>query len=232
MERRLVLLLAALWVGVGSQGGFAADSHALPDGFVYIEDAIADIVVELKYATGDNFVGQPIDGYRHGHAILSEPAAAALAEVQDALRPFGLGLKVFDGYRPQRAVNHFVRWGRDFDDQRTKHRYYPDVSKQDLFTEGFVASQSGHSRGSTVDLTVVYRDEAGMLHELDMGSPYDFFGPISWTASPGVTAQQRANRALLQSVMVTHGFNPYGKEWWHFTLGNEPYPETYFDFPN
>ena len=232
MKRRFIVLLAALWGGAGSQGGFAADRHALPDGFVYIEDVISDIVVELKYATGDNFVGQPIDGYRHGHAILSEPAAAALAEVQDALRPVGLGLKVFDGYRPQRAVNHFVRWGRDLDDQRTKPDYYPGVAKQDLFDEGYIASQSGHSRGSTVDLTIVYRDEAGTLHKLDMGSPYDFFGPTSWPASPVVTAQQRANRALLQNLMATHGFNSYTKEWWHFTLANEPYPESYFDFPN
>ena len=222
----------ALLAAVGAMDGLAQQRHALPDGFVYLDEAIPDIVIELRYATGDNFVGQPIDGYRHQHAILSEPAAAALAEAQAALQPFGFGLKVFDAYRPQRAVDHFIRWGADLDDQRTKPGFYPDVAKENLFEEGYIAARSGHSRGSTVDLTIVYRDEAGVVHELDMGSGYDFFGPISWPDSPAVTARQRANRALLQLVMIANGFNHYAREWWHFTLANEPYPDTYFDFPN
>ena len=223
-----VVLLAA----VSATGGLAQQRHALPDGFVYVDEAIPEIVVELKYTTDDNFVGQPIDGYRHEHAILSAPAATALAEVQATLQPFGLGLKVFDAYRPQRAVDHFVRWGQDLDDQRTKSDFYPDVAKEDLFEEGYIAARSGHSRGSTVDLTIVYRDVSGAAHELDMGSSYDFFGPISWPDSPSVTARQRANRALLQQVMITHGFTYYAREWWHFTLADEPYADTYFDFPN
>ena len=210
----------------------AADRHTLPDGFVYLDEAIPDLVVELRYATSDNFVGQPIDGYRHAHAILSVPAATVLAEVQAALRPFGAGLKVFDAYRPQRAVDHFVRWGRDRGDRQTKPDYYPGVAKADLFREGYIASRSGHSRGSTVDLTIVYSDPDGSLRELDMGSRFDFFGPESWPDSRRVTAQQRANRALLQVLMTAHGFAPYPQEWWHFTLAGEPYPDSYFDFPN
>ena len=210
----------------------AQERHALPEGFVYLDEAIPGIVIELKYATEDNFVGQAIDGYRQLEAILAAPAAAALAEVQASLQPFGLGLKVFDAYRPQRAVDHFVRWGEDLDDRRTKAAFYPDVAKEALFEEGYIAARSGHSRGSTVDLTLVYRDEAGALQELDMGSDYDFFGPISWPASSAVSAQQRANRALLHRVMTAHGFNHYAREWWHFTLADEPYPDTYFDFPD
>ena len=224
--------MIALLAAAGAPGGYSQDRQALPEGFVYLDEAIPGIVIELKYTIDDNFVGQPIDGYEHGHAILSEPAAAPLAEVQAALQPFGLGLKVFDAYRPQRAVDHFVRWAGDLEDQRTKPDFYPDVAKEDLFEEGYIAARSGHSRGSTVDLTVVYRDEAGTVHELDMGSGYDFFGPISWPDSPAVTARQRANRALLHNAMTAHGFNHYPQEWWHFTLSDEPYPDTYFDFPN
>ena len=232
MKRSPFSLAVHLLAAVSATGGLAQDRHDLPDGFVYLDEAIPDIGVELKYTSDDNFVGQPIDGYQHEHAILSEPAAAALAEVQATLQTFGLGLQVFDAYRPQRAVDHFVRWGQDLDDRRTKPDFYPDVAKEDLFEEGYIAARSGHSRGSTVDLTIVYRDVSGAAHELDMGSDYDFFGPISWPDSPAVTAQQRANRALLQQVMITHGFSYYAQEWWHFTLADEPYPDTYFDFPN
>lgn len=232
MKNFSILLPIALLAMVCSEVGLAQERHALPDGFVYLDEAVPDIVIELKYTTDDNFVGQPIDGYRHEHAILSEPAAAALAEVQAALQPFGLGLKVFDSYRPQRAVDHFVRWGEDLQDQRTRPDFYPDVAKEHLFEEGYIAARSGHSRGSTVDLTIAYRDEVGTAHELDMGSSYDFFGPISWPDSPAVSPQQGANRALLQNVMTTNGFDYYAHEWWHFTLADEPYPDTYFDFPN
>ena len=208
-----------------------SDRLPLPEGFVYLDEALPDLVADLHYATRNNFVGQPIDGYRHANPVLSAPAAAALAGVQAALRPFGLGLKVFDAYRPQRAVDHFVRWGNDLDDQRTKPRYYPEVEKKNLFKEGYIAARSSHSRGSTVDLTIVSFDRAGSVRELDMGSHFDLFGPVSWPDSPKVPAQQRANRMLLQSLMSAHGFAPYAQEWWHFTLRDEPYPDTYFDFP-
>jgi len=203
---------------------------ALPVGLVYLDAAVPGLVIDLRYATTENFPGQQVDGYRDAHAVLSVPAAQALAAVQAALQAFGLGLKVFDAYRPQRAVDHFVRWGKNLDDQRTKPEYYPDVAKENLFKEGYIAARSSHSRGSTVDLTIVHRDSEGVAHELDMGSRFDFFGPVSWPDSPRVTAQQRANRMLLQGLMRTHGFEPYAQEWWHFTLGNEPYPETYFNF--
>ena len=232
MANTAIALLAALCAAVSATRAFADDKHALPEGFVYLDESIPGIAIELKYPTGDNFVGRPIDGYPHEHAILSESAAAALADVQASLQSFGFGLKVFDAYRPQRAVDHFVRWAEDLDDQQTKPDFYPDVAKEDLFEEGYIAARSGHSRGSTVDLTIVYRDESGTINELDMGSGYDFFGPISWPDSRAVSAQQRANRALLQRVMHAHGFNHYAQEWWHFSFASEPYPDTYFDFPN
>ena len=230
MNRMLLALLAVCLVGAGAAAPAAADRQALPDGFVSLDEAIPDLVIDLRYATEHNFVGQRVDGYRHLPAILSAPAAAALANVQAALRPFGLGLKVFDAYRPQRAVDHFVRWGKDLDDQRTKPDYYPDVEKDNLFKEGYIASRSSHSRGSTVDVTLVYRDGEGVVRELDMGSRFDFFGPVSWPASRAVAPRHRANRALLQRLMSAQGFVPYAQEWWHFTLGGEPYPDTYFDF--
>ena len=232
-RQALMTLLAASTVAAAAEANDgAAERPPLPDGFVYLDQVIPDLVVDLRYATDDNFVGRPIDGYRHAHAILSTPAASALAAVQDRLLPFGLGLKLFDAYRPQRAVEHFVCWGKALDDQRTKPTYYPDVAKQDLFAEGYIASRSSHSRGSTVDVTIVSRDDAGAIRALDMGSRFDFFGPLSWPESTLASPQQRANRALLQNLMTASGFAPYAKEWWHFTLRDEPYPDTYFDFPN
>ena len=228
----VIRLAFATLVAASTAAAAGSDRHTLPEGFVYLDAAIPDLVIDLRYFTANNFIGRPIDGYRHKHAILSAPAAAALAKVQEAMRPFGLGLKVFDGYRPQRAVDHFVRWGADLGDRRTKPDYYPDVEKTALFNAGYIAARSGHSRGGTVDITIVYRDGDGTLRELDMGSPYDFFGTVSWPDSPKVSTQQRANRALLQSLMTAHGFVPYAKEWWHFRLQDEPYPDTYFDFPN
>jgi zinc D-Ala-D-Ala dipeptidase len=203
----------------------------MPAGFVYLDEAVPGLVVDLRYYTSNNFVGAPVDGYLQPRPILSRPAAMALNGVQKALQPLGLSLKVFDAYRPQRAVNHFVRWGTDLADRKTKAVYYPDVAKENLFKEGYIAAQSSHSRGSTVDLTLVYRNASGGNQELDMGSPFDYFGPISWPTSLQVTPQQRANRLLLRSLMVAHGFAPYAQEWWHFTLRSEPYPDTYFNFP-
>ena len=232
MNRVLTTLLAVPLAAAGAVAEATSDRHPLPDGLVFLDEAVPDLVIDLRYATRNNFVGERIDGYRHAHAILSAPAAEALARVQAALRPFGLGLKVFDAYRPQRAVDHFVQWGQDLDDQRTKATHYPNVAKEDLFKDGYIARRSAHSRGSAVDLTIVYHDDTGSPHELDMGTPFDFFDPISSSHSRKVTARQRINRALLQTLMVAHGFAPYAKEWWHFTLRDEPFPDTYFDFPN
>lgn len=203
-------------------------AHALPEGFIYVADAVPSARIDARYATADNFVGQPVDGYRAPRVVLSQPAATALARVAAELAPFGLGIKVFDGYRPQRAVDHFVRWAADLGDQATKPRYYPGVDKGHLFRDGYIAAKSGHSRGSTVDLTLV---DLASGDELPMGTPFDFFGPQSWPDYAGLPAAERANRALLRQVMTRHGFRPLREEWWHFTLDNEPYPERYFDFP-
>lgn len=219
------------WTVVLLLFGQVAAAGELPEGFVDLRSVIPDIRLELRYLTANNFLGQPVDGYRAGRCILTGKAAAALKRVQDELRPFGLGLKVFDAYRPRRAVDHFVRWARDLADTRMKAVYYPGVDKKDLFRRGYIAKRSSHSRGSTVDLTIVLTEKGGAGRELDMGTGFDLFDPASHPASTAVTAEQRAHRLLLRSLMVRHGFVPYEQEWWHFTLAGEPYPATYFDFP-
>ena len=182
----------------------------------------------MRYITHNNFIGKPIDGYKKNIIIISTPAAEALKKVQAKLTAFGLSLKVYDAYRPQRAVNHFVRWAKVLNDTLMKQQYYPDVAKKDLFKLDYIASKSGHTRGSTVDLTIV---DMKTGKELDMGSTYDFFGTPSHPFYPNLTKEQRSNRFLLRNLMLEAGFKPYSKEWWHFTLKNEPYPETYFNFP-
>ena len=222
MKRTLAAALAGLVFSTGVLAG-------PPEGFVEIRDAVAGVVVDLRYLGADNFVGAPVDGYTADRCYVTTEAARALGRVQHELGHLGLGLKVFDAYRPQRAVDHFVRWAEDLGDTRMKARYYPDVAKEHLFRDGYIAAKSGHSRGSTVDLTIVALD-GGDPVELDMGTPWDYFGPRSWPTSLEVTPQQRANRMLLQALMMKHGFRPLAEEWWHFTLEDEPYPETYFDF--
>lgn len=199
----------------------------LPSGFVYLDEVIPGIVVELRYATAKNFVGARIDGYEGSRAILTRQAAEALRRVQDDLSRQGLGLKVYDAYRPRQAVAHFVRWAQAPGDA-TKADYYPQVKKQDLFRQGYIARHSGHSRGSTVDLTLV-KLPGGT--ELPMGTPFDFLDPRSAHASKQPTAAERANRAQLRAVMEKHGFRSLPKEWWHYRFGAEPFPKTYFSFP-
>jgi D-alanyl-D-alanine dipeptidase len=200
----------------------------LPPGFVDTGAVVDELVVDMRYFGDQNFVGERIDGYDRARCVLSAPAARALAAVQHDLAARGLGLKVFDCYRPQRAVAHFVRWAQRIDDVKRKREFYPDVDKRDLFKEGYISERSGHSRGSTVDLTLVRRADK---RELDFGSPFDFFSPKSWPSDTSVGAQAQANRALLAAAMTRGGFRPYDKEWWHFTLVDEPFPDTYFDFP-
>ncbi len=209
----------------------AKDTPFPPKGFVYLEELVPTIKIELRYITDNNFVGRPIDGYVNPRPIISTEAAKALKKVQEDLAPFGLGLKVFDAYRPQRAVDNFVNWAKRIDDRIKKTEYYPNVKKENLFKEGYIASKSGHSRGSAVDLTIVSLVGPDKGKELDMGSGFDFFGPESWPENLSMTSSQRANRMLLRCLMTKHGFKPYKKEWWHFNLKNEPYPDTYFDFP-
>ena len=210
---------------------FTALAESRPGGFVYVEEVIPDVAVELRYRSSDNFVGQPVDGYSSSRCILTREAASALKGVQMDLKRFGLGIKIFDAYRPQRAVDHFVRWAGDMSDTQMKWKYYPHVDKKDLFKKGYIAMKSSHSRGSTVDLTIVAKGVNGDVLELDMGSGFDFFGPVSWPSDLTVGPAQRAHRMLLRTLMVEHGFVPYDREWWHFTLKNEPFPDRYFDFP-
>ncbi|RIA10367.1 D-alanyl-D-alanine dipeptidase [Flavobacteriaceae bacterium MAR_2010_72] len=199
----------------------------LPEGFVYAKDVIADLDVELRYFSSHNFVGDTIEGYKANKLIVTFETANALKKVQNELQQQNLCLKVYDGYRPQRAVNHFIEWAKDLADTINKQEFYPDVDKRFLFRDGYIASRSGHSRGSTLDLTII----DGITSEpLDMGSPYDFFGEQSWVAYEQITEAQKQNRQLLQSIMLKHGFRNYPQEWWHFTLRDEPFPDTYFDF--
>lgn len=228
----LVLALSVGLAGCAGRVGVAPEGGAgLPPGFVDVREVVPDASLDLRYLGPDNFVGEPIDGYLAPRAILTREAAEALAAVQAELRPFGLGVKIFDAYRPQRAVDHFVRWAAEVSDVRTKEAYYPDVDKADLFAEGYIADRSSHSRGSTVDLTLVRLDGSEEGTALDMGTPFDFFGPASWPDDPRIPAPARAHRLLLRALMTKHGFDPYAREWWHFTLRDEPFPDMRFDFP-
>jgi D-alanyl-D-alanine dipeptidase len=202
------------------------NSPARPPAFVDAAAVIPELVVDMRYFGNSNFVGARVDGYEAPVCVLSQQAATALAAVQRDLKGRGLGLKVFDCYRPARSVRHFVRWARDGDNS-TKAEFYPHVAKGNLFREGYIASRSGHSRGSTVDLTLV---KLAGGDELDMGTPFDFLSPQSGQGGK-VSAEARANRKLLADAMRARGFIPYDKEWWHFTLRNEPFPNSYFDFP-
>ena len=207
----------------------------MPAGFVDAATMVEGLVVDMRYFGDDNFVGARIDGYEAARCLLTRPAAAALARVQQDLATQGFGLKVFDCYRPTRAVAHFVRWARDIKDVKRKADFYPDVDKRDLFRLGYISNRSGHSRGSTVDLTLV-RLASGQAPaevtpvELDMGTRFDFFGVQSWPSSNAVSAEAQANRKILATAMRRGGFLPYDKEWWHFTLRGEPYPNSYFNF--
>lgn len=203
------------------------ESKELPKGFVYAKNIIPDLDVELRYFSTNNFVGDTIDGYKSNKLIITNETAQALKKVQHDLHQKNLCLKVYDGYRPQRAVNHFMLWAKDLNDTINKQQFYPDVEKRYLFREEYIATRSGHSRGSTLDLTII----DGITSEpLDMGSPYDFFGKESWVNYDDLTETQKANRQLLQEVMLKHNFRNYAKEWWHFTLRWESFPDTYFDF--
>ncbi|TDN90502.1 D-Ala-D-Ala dipeptidase VanX [Salegentibacter sp. 24] len=212
---------------LGFNSGFAQEKE-LPKGFVYIKKRIPDIKIDIRYAGSNNFIGKPVNAYHKPVAIVTAQAATALEKAQKDLMIEGFCLKVFDAYRPQTAVNHFIEWAKKPEDTLTKGKFYPDIAKKNLFQLGYIATKSGHSRGSTIDLTVI---DAETGKELDMGSGYDFFGDISNHSSDKITKEQKANRSLLKRIMIKNGFRPYPEEWWHYTLRNEPYPQTYFDFP-
>lgn len=221
------------------------DAMPIPTGFVHLTDIAQTVRLDIRYHGSNNFLGRPVLGYHAPTCILSTPAARKLAEIQRFLRPQGLSLKVFDCYRPQQAVNDFVAWGKDQGDQKTKADYYPAVPKDALFERGYLAERSGHSRGSTVDLTLVALPLPGVAEvsalptrgpflgngEVDMGTPYDLFDVHSHTDNPDIPADARHNRQFLKTLMRKHGFTGIAEEWWHFTMDDEPYPDSYFNFP-
>ena len=199
-----------------------------PSGFVLISDYVPGVIQEIRYHSTYNFVGERIDGYEEPVALITIEAARALKSVANEMNVQGYRLKVFDAYRPLCAVKHFVLWGIEDQDIRMKPYFYPDLQKQELFSGGYIASRSSHTRGSTVDLTLL---DMATGKELDMGSPFDLFSEVSHPDSKQVTDEQYANRMILQNVMIRNGFEPIDCEWWHFTLKDEPYPDTYFEFP-
>ena len=196
--------------------------------FVLLSDAVPDAILEIRYYSTYNFVGDRIDGYEEPVALLTKEAADALKEVSDDLKDQGYRLKIYDAYRPQEAVTNFVTWAKDEDDTRMKEYFYPDLDKDVLFPQGYIMEHSGHSRGSTLDLTLFDMETE---KEVDMGGTFDFFGEESHPDYKGITDEQYENRMILRKAMTDHGFNPLAEEWWHFTLADEPYPETYFTFP-
>jgi zinc D-Ala-D-Ala dipeptidase len=224
LHPRMLRILLALIAAFCAQTVLAEDR---PAAFVDAASVVPGLLADMRYAGSHNFVGRPIDGYEAPHCLLTQAAADALAAVARDLSSRGMHIKVFDCYRPTRAVANFVHWARDLNDTGGKAEFYPNVDKRTLFRDGYIASQSGHSRGSTADLTLAQADG----RELDMGTPFDFFSPKSWVADPSISAEAHANRMLLATAMRRHGFRGYDKEWWHFTLRGEPFPETYFDFP-
>lgn len=199
-----------------------------PSGFVLLADFIPHIVQEIRYYSTYNFIGDRIDGYEEPCALLTREAARALKSAASELMVQGYRLKIFDAYRPATAVKHFVLWGIEDQDIRMKPYFYPDLEKQELFARGYIAKMSSHSRGSAVDLTLLDMQTG---KEVDMGSPFDLFSEISHPDCRDITEEQYGNRMLLQRVMVRNGFAPLPCEWWHFTLQNEPYPDTWFTFP-
>ncbi len=199
-----------------------------PSGFVLLSDYVPAVIQEIRYYSTYNFIGDRIDGYEEPCALLTKQAARALKSVSNELIVLGYRLKVFDAYRPVCAVKHFMLWGIEDQDVRMKPYFYPDLQKQELFEKGYIAKQSSHSRGSTVDLTL-FDMSAGK--DADMGSPFDLFSEASHPDYLGITEEQYKNRMILRNSMLRNGFLPIDCEWWHFTLDEEPYPDTYFEFP-
>ena len=198
-------------------------------GFVLVSDIIPDVVLDIRYYTTFNFLGERVDGYEEPVALMTREAAYALKKVSDEAISKGYRLKIFDAYRPQCAVDHFVRWADKVRELAMKDYFYPGIDKKHLFEEGFVALKSGHSRGSTVDLTLL---DMATQKDLDVGGTFDYFGSLSWAENTeNITQEQASNRKMLRELMISHGFHPLAEEWWHFTLDNEPYPDTYFTFP-
>ena len=204
------------------------DEAAAAADFVVVSQVIPDAILEIRYHSTFNFVGDRIDGYDEPCALLTREAALALKEASDDLMAQGYRIKIYDAYRPQDAVNHFVRWAKDLGDTRMKAYFYSEVDKSQLFSSGYIAKRSGHSRGSTVDITLF---DLSTGKDADMGGTFDYFGDASHYEYKKLTPEQKKNRLILRKAMTAHGFKPISTEWWHFTLIDEPYPDTYFNFP-
>ncbi|WHT20131.1 D-Ala-D-Ala dipeptidase VanX [Crossiella sp. CA-258035] len=200
----------------------------MKDGFVFVDELVPGIRWDAKYATWDNFTGKPVDGYTANRIVGTRALCVALESAQEKAASHGFGLLLWDGYRPQRAVNCFWRWSQQPEDGRTKLRHYPNIDRTEMFKKGYVAEKSGHSRGSTVDLTLYHLDTGELAA---MGGGHDLMDPISHHGAPGVTPAEARNRQCLRSIMEACGFSSYECEWWHYSLEDEPHPDTYFDFP-
>tara|TARA_B100000614_G_scaffold259293_2_gene283541 strand:+ start:134 stop:823 length:690 start_codon:yes stop_codon:yes gene_type:complete len=210
---------------------FSFSQKGLEKGFEYLDEFIPNIVFDLRYGSEDNFTGKVVKGYENPRPISTIEMAKALKEVQIYLELRGLGLKIFDAYRPQKAVDYFFEWSKVKTDTLMKSKYYPNEKKENLFKHGYISKLSGHSRGSSVDLTIIHLIGEKAGEEIDMGSSWDYFGEKSSISSTKINLIQRKNRIILKNLMQTFGFLPYEKEWWHFTIKKEPFPNKYFDFP-
>ena len=206
---------------------FLISFSQLNNDFIDIKEYIPSIFIDLKYASNDNFTGHIVNGYESPKCLLTIEAARSLRYIQTILNKSGYSLKIYDAYRPQRSVNHFINWSKNLSDTINKSYYYPNLAKSILFKLGYIASKSSHSRGSTVDLTLV---DITSGKEVDMGSPYDFFGLESSHDYKNISNTQKNNRKFLLDIMTKNGFSSYSKEWWHYTFIDEPFPTTYFDF--
>jgi len=196
--------------------------------FVFVDQLVPGIRWDAKYATWDNFVGRPVDGYLVNRVVGTKALCAALEKVRDEAASLGFGVLIWDGYRPQRAVDHFLRWSQQPEDGRTKARHYPNIERSAMFDLGYVAAKSGHSRGSTVDLTIFHLATGDLAA---MGGDHDLMDSVSHHGAEGIASDEAKNRQHLCSIMEDCGFSSYQYEWWHYTLKSEPYPDTYFDFP-
>jgi D-alanyl-D-alanine dipeptidase len=244
-----LLIITSLFLPQIAHTGMGQDK--MPVGFVDIQKTIPEVILDIRYYGQHNFLGEIVDGYMSPKCFLSKEAAEALVGVQKELASYALTLKIYDCYRPQRAVDHFVRWAQENKNTKTMREFYPTIDKKNLFKDGYIDSKSSHSRGSTVDLTIVpvpvpaqtiyipgqQLSECYLPAEkrfgdnsIDMGTGFDCFHELSNTANTNISRQQKINRLLLKSLMEKHGYKNYDKEWWHYTLKNEPYPDTYFNF--
>ena len=228
MKSQSFLASIALVCIIALASGMTPDPSTDSSGFVKVAEAVPDVILEIRYYSTYNFVGDRIDGYLAPVAYITKEAAEALKKASDAAVRDGYRIRLYDAYRPQTAVNHFKAWALDIPDTRMKEAFYPELDKSVLFDQGYIAARSGHSRGSTVDLTL-FDMKTG--HNVDMGGTFDYFGELSHPDYTEITPEQYANRMYLRKIMTEAGFKPLTTEWWHFTLADEPYPDTYFDFP-